>query len=81
VGPRGGLDAMEKRKILTLPGSNPGRLARNSSLYQLTYPDSDGGEDGWITFKIGKGKSMELAHHCAHWCALISTVSSFWLLL
>jgi hypothetical protein len=35
VGPRAGLDAMEKRKILPLPGIEPGRPVRSQSL--LSY--------------------------------------------
>jgi hypothetical protein len=38
VGPRTGLDAV-KRKIMTLPESNPGRPARRPSLYRLSYRD------------------------------------------
>jgi hypothetical protein len=41
VGPRAGLDDIEKRKFLTLPGLElrpVGRPARNQSLYQLRYP-------------------------------------------
>jgi hypothetical protein len=40
VGPRVGLDAVEKRKILHCQKSNPGRAARSPSLHQLSYPDS-----------------------------------------
>jgi hypothetical protein len=38
--PRAGLDDVEKRKFLTLPGLEPrllGRLARNQLLYRLRY--------------------------------------------
>jgi hypothetical protein len=38
-----GLDDVEKRRILTLPGLEPqplGRAARSQSLYQLRYPGS-----------------------------------------
>jgi hypothetical protein len=38
VGPRVGLDAVEKRQILHNWESNPGRRARK--LYRLSYPDS-----------------------------------------
>jgi hypothetical protein len=40
VGPRAGLDAVEKRKFLTLPGLELrplGRPARSQSLYRLHY--------------------------------------------
>jgi hypothetical protein len=43
VGPRAGLDEMEKWKFLTLPGLELrplGRPARNQSLYRLRYPGS-----------------------------------------
>jgi hypothetical protein len=43
VDPRAGLDDMEKRKFLTLPGLELrpiGRPARSQSLYQLRYPGS-----------------------------------------
>jgi hypothetical protein len=41
VGPRAGLNGMEKSKFLTLPGLELrplGRPARSQSLYQLRYP-------------------------------------------
>jgi hypothetical protein len=43
VGPRAGLDDVEKRKLLTLPGIKPrllGRPAHNQILYRLSYPGS-----------------------------------------
>jgi hypothetical protein len=43
VDPRAGLDDVEKRKFLTLPGLKPrplGRPARDQSLYRLRYPGS-----------------------------------------
>jgi hypothetical protein len=43
VGPRAGLDDVEKRKFLTLPGLElltRGRPARSQSLYRLRYPGS-----------------------------------------
>jgi hypothetical protein len=43
VGPRTGLDDVEKRKFLTIPGLELqplGRPARNQSLYRLRYPDT-----------------------------------------
>jgi hypothetical protein len=40
MGPRFGLDAVDKRKILYWRESNPGRSARSPSLYRLSYPDS-----------------------------------------
>jgi hypothetical protein len=42
VDPRAGLDDMEKRKFLTVPGLElrpRGRPARSQSLYRLRYPD------------------------------------------
>jgi hypothetical protein len=41
VDPRGGLDDVEKRKFLTLPGlelRQLGRPARSQLLYRLRYP-------------------------------------------
>jgi hypothetical protein len=43
VGPRVGLEDVEKRKFLTLPGLELrplGRPARSQSLYRLSYPGS-----------------------------------------
>jgi hypothetical protein len=43
VDPRDGLDVVEKRKFLTLPGLEIrpiGRPARSQSLYRLSYPGS-----------------------------------------
>jgi hypothetical protein len=43
VNPRTGLDDVEKRKFLTLPGLKLrplGRPARSQSLYRQRYPDS-----------------------------------------
>jgi hypothetical protein len=43
VDPRAGLDDVEKRKFLTLPGlelRHLGRQARGLSLYRLSYPGS-----------------------------------------
>jgi hypothetical protein len=43
VGPRAGLDDVENRKFLTLPGQKLrflGRPARSHSLYRLSYPGS-----------------------------------------
>jgi hypothetical protein len=43
VGPRAGIDDVEKRKCLTLPGLELrplGRPARSQSLYRVRYPDS-----------------------------------------
>jgi hypothetical protein len=44
VGPRAGLDDVEKRKFLTLPGLELrplARPARSQSLYRLRYPGPD----------------------------------------
>jgi hypothetical protein len=46
MGPRAGLDDVEKRKLLILPGIELrplGRPARSQSLYRLSYPGS------WVT--------------------------------
>jgi hypothetical protein len=40
VGPRAGLDTLEKRKISHCWESNPGCAASSSTLYWLSYPDS-----------------------------------------
>jgi hypothetical protein len=43
VGPRAGMDDVEKGKFLTLPGLEIqplGRPARNQSLYRIRYPGS-----------------------------------------
>jgi hypothetical protein len=43
MGPRTGMDDIEKRKILPLPGHEVGHLgrsARSQSLYRLSYPGS-----------------------------------------
>jgi hypothetical protein len=40
VGPRAGLDAVEKRKILPLPGIEPSPPSLIPSLYRRSYPDS-----------------------------------------
>jgi hypothetical protein len=43
VGPRAGLEDVEKRKFLPPPGlelRSLGRPARSESLYRLRYPDS-----------------------------------------
>jgi hypothetical protein len=44
VGPRAGLDDVEKKQFLTLPGlelRSLGRPARSQSLHRLSYPGSD----------------------------------------
>jgi hypothetical protein len=46
VGPRAGLDAVERRRIF-----NPGRLACSLSLYRLSYPESFSGK-----YAVKKGK-------------------------
>jgi hypothetical protein len=40
VGPRAGLDVVEKTKILHCREANPGHPARSPLLYRLSYPDS-----------------------------------------
>jgi hypothetical protein len=52
-GPQSGLDDVEKRKFLTLPGlelRHLGHLARTQSLYRLRYP---GSPINWLTYEIG----------------------------
>jgi hypothetical protein len=39
VGPRVGLDAVEKRKIFHCWESNPNHSARSPLLFRLSYPD------------------------------------------
>jgi hypothetical protein len=41
VGLRAGLDVVEERKIFHCGESNPDRAACSSSLYRLSYPDSN----------------------------------------
>jgi hypothetical protein len=57
VGPRAGLDDVENRKFLTLPGLELrplGHPARSQSLYRLRYP-------GWILRRNWKnGIKMDL---------------------
>jgi hypothetical protein len=53
VGPRSGLEDVEKRKILPLPGlelCSLGRPARSQSLYRLRYPGSWKGAIGALKF-------------------------------
>jgi hypothetical protein len=53
VGPRTGLDDMEKRKVLTLPGlelRTLGRPGRSQSLYRLSYSGSH--TRMWYSLKI-----------------------------
>jgi hypothetical protein len=52
VNPRAGLDDVEKRKFLTLPGLELrplGRPARSQSLYRLRYHLGIG---GWLILKL-----------------------------
>jgi hypothetical protein len=51
VGPRAGLDAVERRKFLTLPGLELRplcRSARSQSLYRLCYPGSLGSHIAYL---------------------------------
>jgi hypothetical protein len=64
VGPRAGLDDMEKRTFLTLPGLELpplGRPARSQSLYRLRYPGSHG---IWLHAELS--------------CLLVSAVLNLW---
>jgi hypothetical protein len=63
LGPRAGLDAVEKRKILHCRESNPGCPTDSPSLYRLSYPDS--AENGgtlthYIKFVIHMVASMKI---------------------
>jgi hypothetical protein len=63
VGPRAGLDVVEKRKFLTLPGLEIrplGRPARSQSLYRLRYP---GSKDWFRHSKINRGDSQRHRQH------------------
>jgi hypothetical protein len=54
VGPRAGLDDVEKRKFLTLPGLELrplGRQVRSQSLYRLRHP---GSIERWIFYIYDK---------------------------
>jgi hypothetical protein len=57
VGPRVGLDDVEKRKIVHCRESNPGRPARSPSLYRLSYPHTlfvkSNSLSGTLTLKTG----------------------------
>jgi hypothetical protein len=60
VDPRAGLDDVEKRKILTLPGLELrplGRPASRQSLYRLLYPGSD---DTICTFLLPKDSKCRM---------------------
>jgi hypothetical protein len=53
VGPKAGLDEVEKRKFLTLPGLELrplDRPARSQSLYRLRYPRSNINNNTWMTY-------------------------------
>jgi hypothetical protein len=55
VGPRAGLDIVEKRKFLTLPRlelRSLGRPARSQSLYRLRYPAPSDHEEGSIIYLV-----------------------------
>jgi hypothetical protein len=45
MGPKAGLDDVEKRKFLTLPGLELGHPAHSQSLYRLRYPGSHNRKD------------------------------------
>jgi hypothetical protein len=51
VGPRAGLDDVEKRKFLTLPGLELRHPARSQSLYRLPYPGLNVYEN-WVLRRI-----------------------------
>jgi hypothetical protein len=70
VGPRAGLDDVEKKKFLTLPGFELrplGRTARSQSLYRLSYPGSRMLGDKWRKLRTGIIKSRR-----SFWEGLIS---------
>jgi hypothetical protein len=68
VDPRVGLDAVEKRKLLQCRESNPGRPARNPSLYRLSYPNSSltckAGNFfiGWVTISLCFARTSDNQH-------------------
>jgi hypothetical protein len=62
VGPRAGLDDVEKRKFLTLPELELrllGRPARSQSLYRLSYPGS------LKDYKLFKKGATSWSHSCS----------------
>jgi hypothetical protein len=62
VGPRAGLDAVEKIKIsCPCRESNPGSAARRSSLYRLNYPGSYYLETGQEGLGIPTNKPIKLS--------------------
>jgi hypothetical protein len=59
VGPRAGMDDVDDRKFLTLPGLEHrplGRAARSQSLYRLSYPGSY--LPGWTEKNYEKSESV-----------------------
>jgi hypothetical protein len=76
VGPRAGLDDVEKRTFLTLPGLDLrplGRPARGQSLYRLSYH--------WIYLAQNMGQRRALVNTviepsgCIKWWGILETVS------
>jgi hypothetical protein len=77
VGPRAGLDVMEKRKILPCRDANPGSPVRSLSLYQLSYSDSyfrkEMRENKFLSFYFrketrGKIRSLNLSSKWTYCC-------------
>jgi hypothetical protein len=71
VGPRAGLDVVEKKKLLTLPGLELrplGRPVRSQSLYRLRYASS---KDWFRHSKInGGGGEFRVRQHSELICLL-----------
>jgi hypothetical protein len=59
VGPRAGLEAVEKRQILPLPGIEAQPSSRSPSLYQLSYPNFPFKESHSVMSQIGTRVSEE----------------------
>jgi hypothetical protein len=63
VDPRAGVDDMEKRKFLILPGLKLrplGRPARSQSLYRLRYPGSCYCRDVYVNVRGRRNKKLEV---------------------
>jgi hypothetical protein len=83
VGPRTGLDDVERRKFLNLPGLEPrpfGRPARSQSLYRRTASESQAtccnasarqyvtdGRSDWSAVKLFFGMFVERTRTGLHW--------------
>jgi hypothetical protein len=77
VGPRTGLDDVEKRKFLTLPGLELRplcRSARSQSLYRLRYPGSAGNRRVLITQGSRSWECVTVAEDLVQFQAFVSEV-------